>query len=87
MKAASDKNRVTPEGKALGEQMVRLTELWIAHLAADGEADERCKSCAFRAGTVPNGCLQTQMDVLKAVIEKVPFLCHQHDREGRICHG
>ena len=82
-----DKSRVTSEGKELGEQMVRLTEAWIAALNAEGEPDERCKSCAFRLGTVPNGCIQTQMDVLKAVVENVPFLCHQHDREGSICHG
>ena len=87
MKPTKDHSRVTPDGKALGEQMVRLTEPWIAHLAAEGEPDERCKSCAFRAGTVPNGCLQTQADVLKAVVEKVPFLCHQHDRKGQACHG
>lgn len=82
-----DHRRVSPEGRAMGEQIVRLTEPWVAKLAADGEPDERCKSCAFRAGTVPNGCIQTQMDVLKAVVEKVPFLCHQHDRGGDICHG
>lgn len=82
-----DHARVSPEGRAIGEQMVRLTEPWVQHLAAEGEPDERCKSCAFRADTVPNGCLQTQMDVFKAVVERVPFLCHQHDRHGAICHG
>lgn len=82
-----DHARVSPEGKALGEQMVRLTEPAIAMLVEEGEPDERCSSCAFRAGTVPNGCLQTQMDVLKAVVERVPFLCHQNDRKGSICHG
>jgi hypothetical protein len=78
---------VTPEGRALGEQMARMTEPAIAALVAEGEADERCKSCAFRAGTVPNGCLQTQMDVLKSVIEAVQFNCHQHDKQGQACHG
>lgn len=87
MKPADDHSRVTPEGKALGEQLVRLTEPAIARLELEGDRDERCKSCAFRLGTVPNGCLQTQMDAMKAVVEGVPFLCHQHDREGWPCHG
>lgn len=82
-----DHSRVSPEGRAMGAQMVRMTEPWIAELARHGEPDERYKSCAFRAGTVPNGCIQTQMDVLKAVVERVPFLCHQHDRKRTPCHG
>lgn len=81
------RNRVTPQGLALGEQMVRLTTPAIEALAAEGEPDERCKSCAFRAGTIPNGCPQTQLDALKAVVEGVPFLCHQHDKKGDVCHG
>lgn len=82
-----DHGRVSPEGRSMGMQIARMTEPWIAELARNGEPDERCKSCAFRAGTVPNGCLQTQMDVLKAVVERVPFLCHQHDRGRMPCHG
>ena len=83
---ARERNRVTPEGRALGENMVRLTEPAIARLADEGEPDERCKSCAFRLGTVPNGCPQTQLDALKAVIEDVPFMCHQANRAGWPCH-
>ena len=87
MKEAHDHIRVSTEGRALGEQLARLTDKAAATLAAEGEPDERCKSCAFRHGTVPNGCLQTQMDAMKAVVEDVPFLCHQHDRKGMPCHG
>lgn len=87
MKEAQDHNRVTPEGRTMGEQMARLTEASIARLAAEDEPDERCKSCAFVRGTVPNGCLQTQMDALKCVVEGVPFLCHQADRKGWPCYG
>ena len=87
MNEARNQNRVTPEGRALGEQMVRMTEPAIAALAAEGEADERCKSCAFRSGTVPNGCPQTQMDALKSVVEAVQFNCHQRDKQGHACHG
>jgi uncharacterized protein with PIN domain len=87
VKEAKDRNRVTPEGKAAWFQMVRLTEPAITQLTSEGEPDERCKSCAFRLGTVPNGCIQTQADAMKAVIEGVPFLCHQADRKGWPCHG
>ena len=83
-----DHKRVSPKGRALGLQMASLAGRAVAALAArDGESDERCKSCAFTHGTVPNGCLQTQMDVMKAVIEKTPFNCHQADRKGWPCHG
>lgn len=82
-----DHKRVTPEGRAAGQQLARLTEPAILDLASEGEPDDRCKSCAFRAGTVPNGCLQTQLDALKCVVEGVPFMCHHADREGHACHG
>jgi hypothetical protein len=87
MDATKDHSRVTPEGKALGFNLVRITEPTIAALVNEGEPDERCKSCAFRLGTVPNGCIQTQGDALKCVVEGVPFMCHQHDRKGWTCHG
>lgn len=82
-----DHKRVSPEGRALGRKMASIADRAVALLAAEGEPDERCKSCAFTHGTVPNGCLQTQMDVMKAVVEGVPFLCHQADRKGWPCHG
>ena len=66
MREAHDHHRVSPEGRAIGEQQARMADGSIARLVAEGEPDERCKSCAFVRGTVPNGCLQTQMDALKA---------------------
>jgi hypothetical protein len=81
----NDHHRVSPEGRKIGANMASLANKATALLALQGEPDERCKSCAFTAGTVPNGCLQTQMDVLKAVTERVPFMCHQPDRN--VCHG
>lgn len=88
-------HRVTPTGQALGKNAARLAELGRARLESLGLADvkapklrdEMCKSCAFLPGTVPNGCLQTQMDALKAVLEDVPFMCHQANRKGAVCHG
>lgn len=92
MKEAHDHKRVTPEGRAMGVLMAGLADAECAKLAQHhDEPDERCKSCAFRAGTVPNGCIQTQSDAMKAVVEDVPFMCHGHqDAHGRydqICHG
>ncbi len=85
-----DHSRVSPQGLAMGMKMANRVEPIIQHLAAEGEPDERCKSCAFRAGTVPNGCLQTQMDALKATLEQTPFRCHvDHypNGEHKLCAG
>ena len=85
MKQAHDHWRVSPEGQHAGLMMARLADAECASLAKQDEPDERCKTCAFRAGTVPNGCAQTQLDVYKAVVEDVPFGCHQNRKS--ICHG
>ena len=78
--------RVTPLGRKLGQNIARLVQPGIDELAAEGEPDERCKTCAFRAGTVPNGCIQTLGDALKAAMEgSRVFLCHQD--KGKVCHG
>ena len=82
-----DHKRVSPEGRAAGQQMARMAAKGVQLLASEGEPDERCKTCAFTAGTVPNGCLQTQMDALKATVEGVPFLCHQANKAGEPCWG
>jgi hypothetical protein len=80
--------RVTPEGKALGLQLIRLTAPALIRLLIDGEPDGRCPTCAFRDGTVPNGCPQTTMDALKAVAEDVPFMCHHKQPKNTVpCHG
>jgi hypothetical protein len=81
-------HRCTDGGQRLGAVLVRIAEPEIARLEAQGEPDERCASCAFRPDAVPNGCLQTMLDALKAVAEDVPFLCHMgKPRHSRICHG
>lgn len=85
MKEAYDHHRVTPEGQFLGEQMARLYDIAEKRLGDMADPDERCKTCAFRAGTVPNGCPQTQLDISKCVAESIPFYCHQH--RGQLCHG
>lgn len=87
-------SRVTPQGKAMGKNaarmadlgLVRLREMGLSDVKGPGLRDEMCKSCACQLGTVPNGCLQTQMDLLKSAHEGKPFLCHA-PKDGRICAG
>jgi hypothetical protein len=82
------KNVPTPEGQALGKELVRLYEPSIAELEKEGEPDERCATCALRAGTYPNGCVTTLMDLFKCAMEgEVPFMCHDKRRKGEVCHG
>jgi hypothetical protein len=83
-------NRTTPEGIEMGTEMARLTERHVQALVEQGEwkDDERCSSCAFRKGTVPNGCPQTQMDALKSLLEHKAFFCHAVGCVGtKVCAG
>lgn len=68
----------------------------LARLADRGEAEAvkrfpntriRCSTCAFRSGTVPNGCLSTVMDAIKCVMEQVPFMCHESHENSEPCMG
>lgn len=87
-------SRVTPEGQRMGKSAARLAdlgrkrlkELGLADLKGPRLRDEMCKTCACRLGTVPNGCLQTQMDLLKAAAEGKPFQCHS-PLDGTLCAG
>jgi hypothetical protein len=86
VKEAHDHHRTSPEGRALGEQMAKMFDIAERRLGDMADPDERCATCAFRAGTVPNGCAQTQLDISKCVAEGIPFYCHQ-PRQGQLCHG
>jgi len=87
-------NRVTPHGQAMGANAAQLAELGRARLVelgldglkGPGLREEMCKSCACQLGSVPNGCLQTQMDFLKSVHEGKPFRCHA-PLDGKLCAG
>ena len=89
-----DHKRVSPQGQAMGKSAARMAELGRALLAAHGLDSvqapmlraEMCKSCACQPGSVPNGCLQTQLDFLKSVHEGTPFRCHA-PMDGKICAG
>lgn len=86
--------RVTPQGRAMGKSATRLASLGLKRLEAEGLTnlglpmlrDDMCQSCACQPDTVPNGCLQTQMDLLKSAAEGRPFLCHA-PKDGRMCAG
>lgn len=85
-------NAPTPEGRLLGEQLARLADHEEAILRERfPHAHRRCGDCALRAGTTPNGCAETLMDVVKALVEHVPFYCHKAmtpDGEPRVlCAG
>lgn len=89
MNATQDHRRVCPDGIKIGGITARAAEAGVKLLINHGEPDTRCKTCAFRTGTVPNGCYQTQLDALKATSEGVTFYCH-HAKKGEqkpICHG
>lgn len=71
-------NRPSAEGRILGEQLALLTDKAEPRVRAQfPNHKERCRSCAFTAGTVPNACLPTVMDALKCVVDGTPFHCHQ----------
>lgn len=86
--------RVTPQGQAMGKNATRLAALGLKRLQDQGLADVRapmlrldmCKTCACQPNTVPNGCLQTQLDFLKAAAEGLPFWCHT-PKNKRMCAG
>jgi len=90
----AEHHRVSGDGKALGLLSSWMAVFGRARLDAAGLSaanlptvrDDMCASCACRPGTVPNGCLQTQLDLLKSVVEGKPFLCHA-PKDGRMCAG
>jgi hypothetical protein len=94
MSAEVNHHRITPQGQLMGKSNAKLAErgllrlqlLGIDQVDAPMLRDEMCKSCACRPGTVPNGCLQTQLDFLKSVAEGRPFRCHA-PMDGRMCAG
>lgn len=84
-------NIPTTEGRLLGTKLARLADLEELRIRSDfPQAHSRCNDCALRAGTDPNGCVETLMDLLKCVCEDTPFYCHQGLRDGepkRLCAG
>lgn len=72
----------TPEGIAMGKELARLCDYEEAKQRLQFPNQKpRCESCAFRAGTLPNGDPVTLMDATKCLIEGVPFFCHQYFKD------
>lgn len=84
-------NVPTPEGRMLGRELARLCDIEEARMRVRfPRLHPRCDDCALRAGTDPNGCPETLMDVVKCIAENVPFYCHKGVRDGepkRLCAG
>ena len=83
-------NLPTPEGRALGVELARLTDAAESEIRATRSGHpERCGTCAFRAGTIPNGCPSTVMDAIKSLVEIRPFFCHEvrQGEERPLCVG
>lgn len=77
------RNRPTELGREFGEQLARLCDNAEATTTT---LHPRCATCAFRAGTLPNGCEATLMDALKCAMEgDTKFMCHE--RKGHACSG
>lgn len=77
------RNAPTPEGRSLGAHLARFADRAeeklrdrMAARNVDKPVPERCQSCAFRDGTLPNGCPTTVMDAVKCLMEGDTFLCH-----------
>jgi|SRR5580698_8835378 hypothetical protein len=84
-------NLPTPEGRALGAELARIADLEEEHQREKfPNAKPRCADCAFRAGSIPNGCPETLMDAVKALAECTPFYCHHgldSAQPTRLCAG
>jgi hypothetical protein len=75
--AGARPNRVTPEGWLLGKEVARICDIEAARQGRD----ERCGTCAFRAGDhLANGSPETLMSAVKSAAERTPFWCHERDR-------
>lgn len=77
-------------GRILGAEFADLADamapLWP-------EIPDRCKTCAFRHGTIPNQMAGTLVEAMHCVLgtDPAPFGCHHKvDKEGRptkLCSG
>jgi hypothetical protein len=76
-------------GRILGTQLA-----WVADVMAAQRVDvpDRCKTCAFRAGTIPSRMAGTLAQALNCVagLDPSPFMCHHSLRGGeptQLCAG
>ena len=80
-----ERNKPCEVGIALGKELARLTAP-----AIEAAEHKPCASCAFRAGTYPNGCVTSVADAMKCMLEGHTFHCHHGMKDGvatRVCAG
>lgn len=67
--------RPSAHGRALGAGLARVADKMAA---LHPEIPDRCKTCAFREGTIPNQMAGTLLEALHCVvgIDPSPFGCH-----------
>ena len=85
-------NRPTSIGKKIGRHLARLTDRCEKSLRLSGRiVPHPCGTCAFRRGTIPNGCEETVNDAMKAVAERDrTFMCHERpngEAPSKVCGG
>lgn len=88
------RNTPSPEGRAIGVHLADHADAAeVVWLAENRFAPQRCRSCAFRSGTYPNGCLSTLIIAVECALTNDPFMCHEYPgwRDGRestkVCAG
>ena len=82
----------TDEGRECGAMLGLMTDKAEAEVRIKfPNHSGRCKSCAFRSGTFPNGCPETLIQAIACVVSGEPFFCHQqldaHGEPEDICAG
>lgn len=77
-------NRPTELGREAGKQLARFCDQQEQKKMT---LRPRCQSCAFRAGSIPNGCEPTIMDALKCSVEGRRFMCHEDKSGQTACAG
>jgi len=75
-------NLPTPLGRMAGAELDRIYNLTLQE---SGDNDERCHDCAFRKGTMPNGCEATVYDAVMCTVNGNTFECHIN--VGQMCAG
>lgn len=80
-----------PEAAELGKKLAGWCDDAQPSFAADFAEQglpipQRCSTCAFRLGTVPNRSLST-MVALKCVMEQDTFHCHEKGKKDTTCIG
>lgn len=83
-------HRICEESIAAGKMLSERVQPVFDYAKAHGAEDPRCKSCAFREGTLPNKCADTVLDATKCMLEGIEFHCHCDMVDGqptKLCAG